>query len=151
MSPMQWSSHNNIMPADPDKSPGERDDEIGPGWSWMAIHPPHLESNFQYRWSLFDTAGQAIGDLARCLEDGNPGRVKRIRSARMLRGLRAPGPLVLSDPSENRYVFFSVYEVARNVHVTDAADWAFASWLSAGPRRRFELTSVRKPTIWRLY
>lgn len=148
MSPVPFTGRNSVFPRDPDKSPGERDDEIGPGWSWVAVHPPFDDSDLQYRWAMFDTASQAIYDLARCLDDGNPGRLERKRSARTLRAVRQPRQLVLATPEERRWTAFAVYEVAHGVHLTDAGRWFFGTWFTASPRRRSELTTVKKPTIW---
>ncbi|GAA2825617.1 hypothetical protein GCM10010452_62450 [Crossiella cryophila] len=92
---------------------------------------------------MFDTAAQAIGDLARCLDDGEAGE-RGPQAATLLRALRRPRDLVVHLDASWVCV---VYQVDRGAHLTDVADAVFAQWRQHWFARRFEFLNANRPVI----
>ncbi|WHT16580.1 hypothetical protein N8J89_26000 [Crossiella sp. CA-258035] len=145
MSPATITGFNSMLPTESHPSPGERFEHTGPGWSSTAFYAPWHAGppTPKYRWSMFDTAAQAVGDLVRCLDDGFAGEQSR-QAARVLLDGGPPGELVLSVSLDWVCV---VYQVRPGVHLSDAADAFFAGWRNAMFDRRFELINANRPMI----
>ncbi|MCK2243560.1 MULTISPECIES: hypothetical protein [unclassified Crossiella] len=145
MSPATFTGYNCIMPTEREPSPGQRDDRHGPGWCSAAFFHPWAAGppSPKYRWALFGTAAQAIGDLARCLDDGEAGE-RGPSAARLLRAVPRPGALAVHVDDSWACV---VYEVGAGVHLSDAGDAFFAGWRTAWVDRRFGLINANRPVI----
>ncbi|MBB5850760.1 hypothetical protein ACFQ05_33780 [Amycolatopsis umgeniensis] len=146
MSPASRTPYNMVMPRDDRPSPGERAGVFGPGWSWVAFSTPWADGrpSPRYRWTLFETAAQAVDDLRRCLDDGNVGRRGALCSS-VLRKRGAPRELVLCDAADWACV---VHKVRAGVHVTDAGDAYFARWRKSMAGHRFTIINAGGPTVW---
>lgn len=146
MSPASRTPYNMVTPRDDAPSPGQRDGVVGPGWSWAAFFTPWADGrpSPRYRWTLFDTAADAVEDLRRCLADGAVGRRGALCSS-VLRKRGAPRELVLCDAAEWAY---AVHEVRAGVHLADAADTYFARWRTSMAGHRFTIVNAGVPTVW---
>lgn len=138
--PTPW---NSIGPRTAEPSPGERPAPTGPGWSWTAYFLPWRlgEPTPRHRWATFGTAAQAIGDLLRCLDDGDAGD----RCAAELRARRPLGELVLCDGKDWAYV---VTELGHGVHLSVAAAARFAVWHAEAAPRRWEIIAAGRPVLF---